>query len=61
MLDVDFNTGIKFLQRDKYLGPVIRKMEPPFFPKEKDYFQSKTLIMYKTINLLIAKCFIIYL
>lgn len=56
MLDVDFNTGIKFLQRDKYLGPVIRKMEPPFFPKEKDYFQSLAkYIIYQQLSIIAAR------
>ena len=56
MLDNDFNAGIKFLERDKYLGPIIRKTELPSFPIEKNYFQSLAkYIIYQQLSIIAAQ------
>ena len=52
MLKSDFNKGIEFLKKDKYIGNLIKQMEIPHFANEKGYFKSLIkLIIYQQLSI----------
>ena len=52
MLKSDFNKGIEFLKKDKYIGNLIKQMEIPHFSNEKGYFKSLIkLIIYQQLSI----------
>ena len=52
MLKSDFNKGIEFLKKDKYIGNLIKQMEIPHFSNEKGYFKSLIkLIVYQQLSI----------
>ena len=36
----EFLNGIKYLKKDRYLGPIVSKMAVPHFTHEPIFFQS---------------------
>ena len=56
MLKSDFNKGIEFLKKDKYIGNLIKQMETPHFSNEKGYFKSLIkLIIYQQLSIKSAR------
>ena len=56
MLKSDFDKGIEFLKKDKYIGNLIKQMETPHFSNEQGYFKSLIkLIIYQQLSIKSAR------
>ena len=55
-MKTQFLDGIKFLKKDLYLGPVVSKIDPPYFTYESNLFQSLLkYIVYQQLSIKAAR------